>query len=331
MSVTDRLHALDHRQQQTPGLRFVLAVYKKFSDDQGGQLAALISYYAFVSLFPLLLVFVTVLGFVLHGDPSEQNRILSGTLNQFPLISKTLDPKSIKGSPVALAIGTAGALLAGMGITSATQNALDRIWAVPFKHRPNFISKRLRSLAMLAALGVLQILSTAIGGFVGTGDHSAPAVVGGVLIALALNLVMFMLAFKLLTAEDLRWRTLLPGVITAAVLWQLLQHLGGYYVDHELKHTEPLYGFFAVVLGLLAWLYLGAQLIMFAAEVNVVKARRLWPRSFFSEPLLDADRRALTDTAEVEERLHQEDVQVSFDQTAGAQADVPSGRSGEGG
>ena len=80
-------------------------------------------------------------------------------------------------------------------------------------------------------------------------------------------------------------------MIVAAVFWQLLQHLGGYYVDHVLKRTGPLYGVFALVLGLLAWLYLGAQLTIFAAEINVVRARRLWPRSFFSDPLLEADKR----------------------------------------
>src|SRR5205807_1551037 len=99
--------------------------------------------------------------------------------------------------------------------------------------------------------------------------------------------------FKVLTAADVGWRELLPGVVVASVAWQALQHLGGFYLDHELKRTSPLYGLFAVVLGLLAWLYLGAQLTMFAAEINVVRARKLWPRSLFGEPLLDADRRAL--------------------------------------
>ena len=310
MSLGDRLHALDRRQQQSPRLSFVAAVIKKFSDDQGGQLAALISYYGFVSLFPLLLVFVTMLGFVL--DHTQREEIVNGALGQFPIVSTTLKPTSLKGSPVALAIGIVGALLSGLGIMSATQTAFDRIWAVPFKRRPNFIFARLRSLAMLGILGGLSIVSTVAGGFVGTGSHSAPAVIVGVVLAFALNMALFMLAFKLLTAEDLEWRTLLPGAIVASVLWQALQHLGGFYIDHELKHTEASYGVFALVLGLLAWLYLGAQLVMIAAEVNVVKARRLWPRSFFSEPLLDADRRALTDTAEVEERLHEETVDVSF-------------------
>ncbi len=317
MSLTDRLNALDRRQQQTRGLRFVAAVFKKFGDDQAGQLAALISYYAFVSIFPLLLVFVTVLGFVLEGHPEDREKIVHGTLGQFPILSEQLKGfHGLNGSTLALAIGIVGALLAGMGITSAAQNAFNRIWHVPFKDRPNFIFSRLRSLAVLAILGTLTIVSTAAAGFVGTSSHSAAAVIAGVLIAFVVNLALFMSAFSLLTAADADWRDYLPGVIVAAILWQLLQHLGGYYVDHSLKHTQALYGIFALVLGLLAWLYLGAQLVIFAAEINVVRKRKLWPRSFFSDPLLDADKRALTSSAEVEERVDQENVDVSFEDPA---------------
>jgi YihY family inner membrane protein len=313
MSLTDHLRTLDHRQQQSRRLSFLAAVIKKFGDDQAGQLAALIAYYGFVSLFPLLLVLVTVLGFVLQGDPGDQKRILDGALGQFPLISDQLKLHSLTGSGVGLAIGVLGSLLAGMGVTGATQNAFNRIWSVPFKHRPNFLQARLRGLGMLAILGTLSIVSTTAAGFVGTSSHAAPAVVAGVLVAFVLNIALFMTAFKLLTAVEVSWRDLLPGVIVAAVFWQLLQHLGGFYVDHELKRTGPLYGVFALVLGLLAWLYLGAQLTIFAAEINVVRVRRLWPRSFFSDPLLEADRRALTSSAEVEERVEEENVEVSFD------------------
>jgi membrane protein len=317
MSLTDRLNAVDRRQQQTPGVRFVAAVYKKFTDDQAGQLAALISYYAFVSIFPLLLVFVTVLGFVLEDHPADREKIVHGTLGQFPILSEQLKGfHGLNGSTLALVIGIVGALLAGMGITSAAQTAFNRIWHVPFKDRPNFIFSRLRSLAVLAILGTLMIVSTAAAGFVGTSSHSAPTVVAGVVLAFVVNVALFMSAFSLLTAASANWRDYLPGVIVAAVLWQLLQHLGGYYVEHTLRHTEALYGFFAFVLGLLAWLYLGAQLVIFAAEINVVRKRKLWPRSFFSEPLLDADKRALTSSAETEERVQQENVEVSFDDRA---------------
>ena len=204
------------------------------------------------------------------------------------------------------------ALVAGLGITNASQSAFNRIWNVPFKRRPDWVHTRLRGLGMLVLLGTLSICSTVAAGFVGSASHGAVAVVAGVLVALAFNLALFMCAFKLLTAIPLSWRDLLPGVILASVFWQLLQHLGGLYIDHALKRTGPLYGVFALVLGLLAWLYLGAQLTIFAAEVNVVLKHRLWPRSFFSERLLPTDKQALAASAEVEERVDSEQVDVSF-------------------
>jgi len=313
VSLSDRLHSLDRRQQQSRRLGFIAAVVKKFEEDGAGQLAALISYYAFVSLFPLLLVFVTILGFILQGNPSEQKKILDGTLGQIPLISDQIERHSISGSTPALVIGIVLSLLAGLGITSATQHALNRIWNVPFKDRPDFLRSRLRGLAMLAILGTLAIVSAVAAGFVGSVGHPAIAVVGGVVVAFTFNIALFMIAFKLLTAAEVAWRDLLPGVLVASVLWQLLEHIGGYYIDHVLKRTEPLYGVFAIVLGLLAWLYLGAQLVIFSAEINVVRLYRLWPRSFFAGPLLDADKRALTGSAEVEERIEEEHVEVEFD------------------
>ncbi|HTQ68388.1 MAG TPA: YihY/virulence factor BrkB family protein [Solirubrobacteraceae bacterium] len=312
MNVTEHLERLDRRQQQSRRISFLAAVVKKFSDDQAGQLAALISYYGFVSLFPILLVFVTVLGFVLEDNPQKREELLNGALGQFPIISDQLKLHSLGGSTPALVIGLVFALLAGLGIMNASQSAFNRIWNVPYKRRPNWVAVRLRGLAMLLLLGTLSIASTIAAGFVGSSSHGAVTVVAGVLVALAFNLALFMCAFKLLTAADLGWRDLLPGVILATVFWQLLQHLGGLYIDHALKRTGPLYGVFALVLGLLAWLYLGAQLTIFAAEVNVVRKHRLWPRSFFSEHLLETDKQALAASAAVEERVESEQVDVSF-------------------
>lgn len=315
MSVVDRLHDLDRRQQQMPRIGFIAAVIKKFGDDQAGQLAALIAYYGFVSLFPLLLVLVTVLGFVLQGNPSAQESVLHSTLSQFPVIGTQLQSNvhSLKGSGVSLAIGLFGSLLAGLGITGATQNAFNQVWHVPHKNRPNFLGTRLRGLGLLLILGVLAIVSTVAAGFVTSSGQSILAILGGVLVALAVNLLLFFTAFRLLTAAEIETRNLIPGVIFAAILWQILQHLGGYYVDHVVRHAKETSGLFAFVLGLLAWLYLGGQVTLIAAEINVVRARKLWPRSFFSEPLLEADKRAMTSSAEVEERVEQENVEVSFD------------------
>jgi membrane protein len=277
------LHAVDRFQQRHRRLAFAVAVARKFDDDQGTQLGALIAYYGFFSLFPLLLVFVTVLGFVLQGDPGAQESVLHSTLSQFPIIGTQLQQHvhSLHGSGVALAIGLVGATLAGLGITGATQNAFNTVWDVPRGERPNFLAWRLRGLALLATLGLLSVLSTVVAGYVTAQTGGVAEVLAGVVAALAANLLLFFTAFRVLTVNEVETRDLLPGVVTATVLWQILQHLGGYYVDHVVRHAQETSGLFAFVLGLLTWLYLGGQVTVLAAEVNVVRARGLWPRKLF--------------------------------------------------
>jgi YihY family inner membrane protein len=315
MSLTGRLQALDRLQQRHRWLSFPAAVIKKFGDDEAGRLAALIAYYGFVSLFPLLLVLVTVLGFVLEGSPKTQASVLHSTLGQFPIIGDQLQRNihSLKGSAGALAIGVAGLLFGGLGIVGATQNAFQQVWHIPRKHRPSFLAWRLRGLGLLVVLGLLLVVSTVAAGYVTAQTAGVIAVLGGILLALVSNLLLFIAAFRFLTPEEVPARDLIPGVIFAAVLWQLLQHIGGYYVAHVVRHAQETSGLFAFVLGLLAWLYLGGQVTLLAAEINVVRARALWPRSFFSAQLLDADKRALISSAETEERVQEENVEVNFD------------------
>jgi len=315
VSLGERVHALDSLQQRHAWLGFPAAVIKKFGDDEAGGMAALIAYYGFVSLFPLLLVLVTVLGFVLEGDQKTQTDVLHSTLGQFPIIGDQLQRNihSLKGSVGALAIGVVGLLLGGLGIVGATQSAFQQVWHIPRKRRPNFLSWRLRGIGLLAVLGVLLVVSTVAAGYVTAQTAGTIAVLGGVLIALASNLLLFFAAFRFLSPDEIPTRNLLTGVLFAAVLWQILQHIGGYYVSHVVRHAQETSGLFAFVLGLLAWLYLGGQVTLIAAEINVVRARKLWPRSF-TAPLLDADRRALTSSAETEERVQQENVEVTFEE-----------------
>jgi membrane protein len=315
MSLLERRQDLDRFQQQRPALAIPAAVLKKFGEDRASNLAALIAYYAFVSLFPLLLVFVTILGYVLEGDPSLRVKILKGTLGKFPLLSDQLKLQSLSGSGFALGIGIALTLLAGLGVTGAGQTAFNRIWSVRAKDEPNFLKQRLRGIGVLATLGTLTILSTVAGGFVGASGGKASTawtLAAGVVLALALNVVLFLCVFKLLTAVKLSWRDVLPGAIPAAVVWTLLQYFGGLYASHELKNLGPLYGSFALVLALVAWLYLAAHLTLLTAELNVVINRRLWPRSLLAPGLLDADKRALTLSARTEDRHEAERIDVSF-------------------
>jgi len=313
MSVIDGLRRFDRYQQRRRGLGFAVAVLKKFSDDQAAQLAGLIAYYAFLSLFPLLLVFVTALGFALQGDSSLQASIENSAFGHIPVLGTTIrhNVRSVHGSGFALAFGVALALWAGLGVTQAAQSAFNRVWNVPFRKRPDFLRSRLRGLLVLAVLGALNLLSTGLTALSRSGEVSALSGLWGHLISIVVNLLLFLTAFRLLTAHEVPVRDLAPGILLAAGFWQLLQEVGATLVSTKLRYASDIYGTFGLVIGLIATLYFAAQLTMVAAEINVVRARRLWPRSLFA-PLIEGDRRALRSSAAVEERVDQERVSVTF-------------------
>ena len=266
--------------QRHPATAFPLAVFKKFGEDEAGNLAALIAYYGFFSLFPLLLVFVTILGLVLRGNPDLQRTIVDSALANFPVIGTQIsrNVRALAGSGLALGIGIALTLWSGLRVAKAMQSAMNTVWNVPYKRRPNFLFSTLRAVALLAVLGVLTLVSAAAGG-VGAGSSNWLLGILGIAISLVLNFALFMLAFRILTAADLSWADVWPGAAVGAVAWTALQAVGGFYVAHQLQGASEVYGTFALVIGLLAWIFLGAQVTLFAAEVNVVKKRHLWPRS----------------------------------------------------
>jgi membrane protein len=281
-----RVHAIDSAQQRHRASALPCAVYKKFGEDNGGQLAGLIAYYAFFSLFPLLLVLVTVLGLVLHGNAPLQHQIETSSLASFPVIGTTirnhLHSLSVGGLP--LAIGLLTALLAGLGVTHATQIAQDRMWDIAPAHRNSWLRWRLRGLALLAILGAINIAATVIDGWVTAGStHGVLATLAALVVSLVLDFALFVAVFVLLTSYPAKVREIIPGAILATILWQILQYAGGYIVVHELNKASDTYGLFAIVLGTLAWLHIGAQATLYAVQLNVVRSKGLWPRALFGE------------------------------------------------
>ena len=282
------IRKVDGLLQRHPATAFPVAVFKKFGEDEAGNLAALIAYYGFFSLFPLLLVFVTILGLVLRGNPDLQRSIVDSALANFPIIGTQIsrNVRALAGSGLALGIGIALTLWSGLRVAKAVQSAMNTVWNVPYKRRPNFLFSTLRAVAMLAVLGVLTLVSAAAGG-VGAGSSNWLLGILGIAISLVLNFALFMLAFRILTAADLSWADVWPGAAVGAVAWTALQAVGGFYVAHQLQGASEVYGTFALVIGLLAWIFLGAQVTLYAAEVNVVKKRHLWPRSIVQRPDTD--------------------------------------------
>lgn len=312
MDIGAPIRAFDRFQQRHKPLGIPIAVLKKFADDSAGNKAALIAYFGFFSIFPLLLLFVTILGFVLHGNPSAQHAVLNSALKQFPIVGSSLGKtQSLSGNPIGLAVGIVGALLSGLGITMAAQNAFNAVYAVPHKERPDFLSARLRGIKLLVVFGVLQLVSTVVSGVVAGGFGGVGLTIAGIVVSLILNLVLFFAVFRLLTDSTITTRELWPGIAVAAVLWEVLQSVGGVYIGHVVKGGGQTYGTFAVVIGLLVWLYLGARVVVYSAEINTVLTRGLWPRSIMDPPI-PADRKVRAALAKVEERDDKQSVDVTF-------------------
>ncbi|HTY32909.1 YihY/virulence factor BrkB family protein [Mycobacterium sp.] len=310
---------LDRLQRRNRPVGVVIAVIYKYLDDQGGYLSALITYYGFVSLFPLLLLLTTGLGVILAGRPDLQDQVLHSTLSQFPVIGSQLhQPHSLSGGTVAVVVGIAGALYGGLGVGQAVQNAMDSVWAVPRDKRPNPIRSRLRSLLLLLVLGSAAITATVLSA-VGqaTGALGVVGKIGVTLAAVAINGLICLVAFRVTTARPLAYRQVWPGALAAAVIWQISQRFGAGYVGHTVKTASATNGVFALVLGLLAFLFLVSSTLVLCAEINVVLVERLYPRALLTPfiedaELTEADRKTYTKKAKAERVKGFQRVSVRF-------------------
>jgi inner membrane protein YhjD len=255
-------------------------VIKKFGDDRGGNLAALVAYYGFFSIFPLLLVLVSVLGFALAGDRQLQREVLDSSLASFPVIGDQIRRNigSLDGSVVAIVIGLATALWAGLGVVRSLQEAMDRIWGVTLEERQSFIVRNLRALGFVAVLGTGVLASTLVAGAVSDLGIGLVAQVATLVIPFALSFAVALVAFRSLTAAPVSLGDVVAGAAVAALAWTVLQSVGGMIVRNQIQHASTTYGTFALVIGLLVWMLLIARITLYAAELNVVRTRRLWPR-----------------------------------------------------
>jgi YihY family inner membrane protein len=306
------VHAVDDTQARTTVLAFPFAVVKKFGDDDGGNLAALIAYYGFLSIFPLMLALTTVLGFVFSSDSELRRSITDSALQQFPVLGPQLARRSLSGNWFALIVGLAGAVWAGLGVLNAAQNAFNAVWDVPRVDRPNVFVRTLKGLLMLLVAAAFLVLSGFLSG-VGQGAGGvSPQQVLAILGSVVVNFVLFAAAFRILTTADVSWKDVAPGALLAAIAWTVLLLIGQWFVQTRIRGASNVYGTFAVVIGLLAWLYLASQVTLFAAEVNVVLNKRLWPRSMTNPPIRPADERSFARQAKEQERVPPQDVEVDY-------------------
>jgi membrane protein len=318
--VETKVRKLDAWQQRHRFPAFSFAVFKKFGDDQAGNLVALLTYYAFLATFPLLLALSAILGLVLKGNQSLQASIQTSALAEFPIIGTQLSSQvglaSLGHSVPALIFGILGAILGGRGLANALQNTQNTLWNVPKVDRPSFPSNYVRSLSLLGLLGVGTIITTAAAWLVGAsqllGLSGVPIKVLAFALSTAIDAGLFFAAFRIAAAKIVLTRDLILGAIVSSVAWQILLSFAGIIISHDLKHAQAIAGFFGVVLGLLAWFGLQATAIVYAIEADVVRAHHLWPRSIVQPPLTQADKDYLTEAVAAEKRRSEQKITVEF-------------------
>ncbi len=313
---------IDGFQRRHTVASFVFGVVKKFGDDSAGALVALIAYYGFLSVFPLLLVLTTLLGLFFAHDAALQHRIIDSAVGQFPIVGKQLaGPNGISslraGSAVGLTVGLIGLLWGSLGVSQAAQRAMAEVWNVPGVIRPGFLPRLGRSAEFLALIAFDVVLTTFLLGQAAIGHGPLWSQIVAVAVSLAVNMLLYMLGFRILTPKSIRFDCLIPGALLAGLGWTVLQYAGTLLVGHTLRHANETYGYFGSVLGLISFLYLAAELTVYSAEVNVVLKRKLYPRSIVQPPLTPADRAVLSAVAEMGERRTEQRVSVEFSPTQG--------------
>ncbi len=315
----------DRFQQRHRVMAFPWAVVQKFGNDEAGSKAALMAYYGLFALFPLLLLLATVLGFALSDNPALREQLIDSALGNFPVIGEQLRSTvhPLEGNTTALVIGIVGTVYGSLGIGFASQNAMNTIWNIPYVHWPSIWKRYARTFGVIGLLGLAVLSSTALATFATAVAHGVATSVLSVAGSVLVNLGLFLLAFMVLTAEPLRPREVAVGAILATVFWEALQLIGTWYMTRGLRTASPTYGFFAVVITLLSWLYLGSQLTLWAAEINVVLRHHLWPRSVVQPPLTRADELMLVRLAQMEVRRPEQRITASF--TAAADEDPLEG------
>lgn len=273
---------LDKWQQSHRWTALTYGVIKRYSEASVGQQAALLTYYSFLSLFPLLLVLTTLTNLLASSHPGIQADVIKGTTNYFPVLGAQLSAhvSTLHKNGLALAVGLVFTLYGTRGVADAFRRGVEHIWRVPAAERLGFPKTLPNSLIIVVIGGLGFIFASICTGLAASAGHG----LGFRLLSVGVNLVILFCLFSFLLSVCLPRRISLKDVRTGAMAAALgliiLQGLGGYLLKHELKHLDALYSYFALALGLLFWIYLQAQVLYYAVTLCAVRTQRLWPRSF---------------------------------------------------
>ena len=308
---------IDNWQLSSGHISFIYAVIKKYSQDQAGNLAALITYYGFLSLFPLLIALLSITQLAFFKSAHLKHAVTKAMLTYFPLIGHQLENYAHvqQKAGIALAISILVIIYGARGIANMMQLAMNNIWLVPIAKRAHGAKQAFKSFGIIIAAGIGFLLT----GFLSTyGMLSSSNIVFRIIsfvFSIALTFFLVLSVFWLSVANGVGYKELIRGSIIAAIGFQIIQTLGGFLIAHELSHFNTLYGSFAIVFVLLFWLYLQARILLYASEVDSIFHFKLWPRSITGFRLTPADQIALKLYAQKENYLDRpkEKINVEID------------------
>lgn len=268
----------ENLQKRNRHIGFVVAVIKKYGDIQAGYLAALLTYYTFLSLFPLLLILTTVLAVIASSQPGLQNTVINSVTNYFPLLGAQISEHihTLHSSGLPLLIGLLILFYGARGVADAFRNSVNVIWGVPANKRDGFPKNFFKSLTIILIGGIGLVLasgSASLAGAIGQGAtyHLLSVAIDFVVV---LWLFYFLISLSLPTTFRESKNQILLAAILAAIGVVILQSLGGYILARTLKHLDSLYSYYAIVLGLLFWIYLQAQVLYYAMVIAAVHKQR---------------------------------------------------------
>jgi membrane protein len=314
MDINRPLKKIDALQQKHAWTSFPIAVFKKYSDDSGGYQAALLTYYGFLSLFPLLLILVTLLHLWFRNDPAFQQEVSSSVGHFFPLLGTQLQENinGMRQAGIGLIIGLLITIYGARGAADAFRFTVDNMWQIPKHKRAGFPKSILNSLAIMGAATAGFGATVAVSAFTSDLAHATWVKVLVNIAGWGITTLVLGYAYRIATLGRIRYRYMFLGAAIAALCIQLLLSFGGILLSHELRNLNSLYGTFAIVLGLLFWIYLLAQIILLAAEIDSVRHFKLWPRSITGKLKTPADEAATELYAQSDKYITKEHLSVTL-------------------
>lgn len=307
---------LDRFQASHRPIAFTYATFKKYADDEGSRLAALLAYYSFMSLFPLAIAGFAVLNSLLRDNPQYVDELVSEIVPR-PYQQQVIDAyESLPSGGAAFAVAVIGLVLAGTAGVFSMYAMVNQVFCVPYRHRFGFGPRYARVILLVVLMGVGVLVVTVASAVVAniTGYAFAQRAGAFLLLWLVASSLLYCAA-AVLTRRRLAFREVGLGAGLGGLAMTTIVGLGSVLLGRFVATSSAVYGVFGTVVGIFSVLFLVSNAVVFSFEISVVRAWQLWPRGLDISLLFPADERALALLSLMDERMPSQRNGIAFDAT----------------